>query len=331
MKTTLISVLNLCAPCYCHCRYCLLSWDGKCLGIDYDRSIAYARRLHDWLKNTHHDIRFMYSFGYSMEHPNLPEAISFMQETNSPGGRFLQLNGMKMRTTEELHSFFDLIKKQGIELIDFTLYGTEEYHDKFAGRKEDFRLVIDSLNAALEKGFKVEIGIPITKENISQADDLINILPEDKVKIYLFVPHSGGRGISLAKSKITVDDYENLSAKVRQHFNRSKYLTPSEWRDTPLPAAGKRALTLSLLPANIDRLEQQSFEDTLKELQKTDEDYYSRVPEFQTLLQLYVDPDDTHLYSRKDLDMLYRRRYIAENNIIIPDITDERFTGSLRY
>lgn len=331
MKTTLLSVLNLCVPCYCHCRYCLLSWDGKCLGVDYDRSAAYARRLYDWLKTTRRDIKFMYSFGYSMEHPDLPEAIRFMQETNSPGGRFLQLNGMKMRSTEELHVFFDLIKKQGIELIDFTFYGTEEYHDKFAGRKGDFRLISDSLNIALEKGLEAEVGIPVTKENISQTDELIKLLPEDRIKIYLFTPHSGGRGISLAKAKITVDDYENLSPEAGQYFNRSNHRTPAEWRDAPLPAAKKRALTLSLLPTNIDRLEQQSFEDTLNELQRLDEDYYKIIPDFQTLLQLYADPDDTHLYSRKDLDMIYRKRYIAENNIIIPDIADERFSGSLRY
>ena len=331
MKTTLISVVNLCVPCYCHCRYCLLSWDGKCIGADYDRGTAYARRLYDWLKTTYRDIRFMYSFGYSMEHSDLPEAIRFMQETNSPGGRFLQLNGMKMRSAEELHEFFDLINKQGIELIDFTFYGTEEYHDKFAGRKGDFRLTLDSLNIALEKGLAAEVGIPVTKENISQTDELIKLLPEDRIKLYLFTPHSGGRGISLAKAKITVEDYENLSSRARQYFNRNNHRTPAEWSAAQFPAAEKRALTLSLLPTNIDRLEQQSFEDTLNELQKIDEDYYNIIPDFQTLLQLYADPDDTHLYSRKDLYMLYRKRYITENNIVIPDITDERFSGSLRY
>ena len=115
MKTTLISVLNLCAPCYCHCRYCLLSWDGKCLGIDYDRSIAYARRLHDWLKNTHHDIRFMYSFGYSMEHPNLPEAISFMQETGAEYiGRMAQWIYFRKKAADgEFDIFSDVDSKIG--------------------------------------------------------------------------------------------------------------------------------------------------------------------------------------------------------------------------
>ena len=44
-----------------------------------------------------------------------------------------------------------------------------------------------------------------------------------------------------------------------------------------------------------------------------------------------VDLGDRRLYSKKDLYLLYRRRYITEKKLVIPDITDERFSGSLRY
>ena len=70
MKTTSINILNLCVPCYNHCRYCLLSWNGKCLGIEYTRSVEYARNFYNWLKIAHPDIKFVYYFGYSMEHPD---------------------------------------------------------------------------------------------------------------------------------------------------------------------------------------------------------------------------------------------------------------------
>lgn len=135
MKTTSVNILNLCVPCHNHCKYCLLSWDGKCIGIEYEHSVIYARNFYNWLKNNHKEINFMYYFGYSMEHPDLLNAIKFMQETNSPGGEFLQLDGMKMRTKEELMLFFAGLKEQGIKLVNFTFYGTKEYHDKFAGKK----------------------------------------------------------------------------------------------------------------------------------------------------------------------------------------------------
>lgn len=331
MRTTSINILNLCVPCYNHCRYCLLSWNGKCLGVEYTRSVEYARNFYNWLKIAHPDINFVYYFGYSMEHPDLPEAIKFMQETNSPGGEFLQFDGMKMRTRAELHELLENIRTLGIKLIDFTFYGTQEYHDRFAGRKGDFELMINSLEIALEKGLDIEVGVPITKENISQIDELIARLPQDKIKIFLFTPHSGGRGIALLDFKITVDDYEEFSPIAKNHFNRNNNKTPIEWLNTDLPTVENRVLTLSLLPSNIERLEQLSFENTLDELEKMDEEYSSIVPDFQTLLKLYADSNDRHLYSKKDLYLLYRRRYIADNNLTVLDLSDERFSGSLRY
>lgn len=331
MKTTSLNILNLCVRCYNHCKYCLLSWDGKCLGIDYARSVEYARNFYNWIKSTHPDINFVYYFGYSMDHPDLPEAIKFMQETNSPGGEFIQFDGMKMRIREELHELLGSIKELGIKLIDFTFYGTQEYHDRFAGRKGDFELMINSLEIALEKGLNVEVGIPITKENISQIDALIKMLPEDKIRIFLFTPHSGGRGVTLLDSKITIDDYESLSSTAKQYFNRNNNKTPSEWLDTDLPVVKYRVLTLSLLPTNIEHLEELSFENTLNELERMDEAYYSIVPDFQSLLKIYADSNDRRLYSRKDLYLLYRRRYIADNKLTVVDMIDERFSGSLRY
>lgn len=331
MKTTSLNILNLCVPCYNHCKYCLLSWNGKCLGIDYERSVIYARKFYNWLKNTHKEINFTYYFGYAMEHPDLPNAIKFMQETNSPSGEFLQMDGMRMRTREELDSLFASLNELGIKLVDFTFYGTKEYHDKFSARKGDFELMMNSLEIALEKGLDVEVGIPITKENINQIDELLNLLPEDKIRIFIFTPHSGGRGVRLLDSKITVDDYEKLSPNVKRYFSRNKNKTPMEWIDSHELPPDKRILTLSLLPTNIEHLENQTFEDTLKELEKMDEDYYNKIPEFQKLLERYADSKDIHLYSRKDLYLLYRKRFIEEEDISVLDVTDERFSGSLRY
>ena len=157
------------------------------------------------------------------------------------------------------------------------------------------------------------------------------MFPQDKIKIFLFAPHSGGRGIALLDSKITVDDYEGLSPIAKNHFNRNNNKTPLEWLNTELPTVENRVLTLSLLPSNIEHLEQHSFDHTLTALEKMDEDYFGMVPDFQSLLTMYADANDRSLYSRKDLYLLYRRRYIKDNNLAVLDLTDERFSGSIRY
>ena len=66
MRTTSLNILNLCVPCYNHCKYCLLSWDGKCVGIEHARGVEYARNFYIWIQNNHPEINFVYYFGYSM-------------------------------------------------------------------------------------------------------------------------------------------------------------------------------------------------------------------------------------------------------------------------
>lgn len=331
IKTNLINLFNLCVPCYNHCRYCLLSWNGNCLGIDDDHGMSYAKKFYEWLKVNRPDINFVYYFGYSMDHPRLPEVIRFMQETNSPGGEFLQLDGMKMRTKQELDELFTTLKVSGIKTVDFTFYGTKEYHDKFAGRTGDFDLMMNSMESALKIGVEAEVGVSVTKENLEQLEELVHMAEEKKIRIFLFTPHSGGRGISLLKSKITLEDYEGLSDTVKPYFNRKNNRTPMEWLENPPEEYKSRILTLSLLPSNIEKLEQQSFEETLKELEQMDEEYFKVIPSFQELLKKYADDKDKHLYTKKDLYFLYRRRFVEENGMDIPDIMDERFSGSLRY
>ena len=331
MITKSINILNLNVPCYCHCRYCLLEWNGKTLGIDYDRSVRYAKSFYKWLKENRSDLKFTYYFGYSMEHPKLLEAIKFMQETNSPGGEFLQLNGMKERTNEELVNFLTEIKSSGIKLIDLTFYGLEHYHDKFAGRYGDYKLMMNTLEIALSIGLNVEIGIPVTKENINQLNEMVDTFSNKNVDLFLFTPHSIGRGKTLINSKVTLEDYETMSEKVRKYFNRNNNRTQYEWLTNPPEEVANRTLTLSLLPTNIEELETKNFEDVITELEENDDYFYSIIPSFNELLKKYADSSDNSLYSKKDLYAIYRKRFIRENKLDILDITDERYSGSIRY
>lgn len=331
VKTKSINIQNLCIPCYNHCKYCLLSWSGKCLGIDYDRSVRYAKAFYEWLKKEHSEIDFMYSFGYSMEHPKLIESIKFMQETGSPSGEFLQLDGMKMRSKTELQDLFENLKAAGIKLVDFTFYGTKDYHDKFAGRQGDFEFMMNSLESALQYGIEAEVGIPVTKENLQQLEELVELFSAKTDRLFLFTPHSAGRGIHLLSSKMTADDYDALDDNIKKYFNRKNSRTPQEWLHNPPEEYQNRALRLSLLPENIELLEKQSFEEILRRLEEMDETYYKQVPSFQELLKMYADSSDQHLYSQKDLNLIYSKRYIKEHQLCVYNVNDERFHGSIRY
>ena len=333
MKTTAIYIQNLCVPCENHCRYCLLSWDGKLLGIDYARGEAYARRFHDWLRKHRPELDFQYYFGYSMEHPQLPEAIDFLQSIGSVAGQFLQFDGMKFRTKQELHELLTMLKDRGIRLIDLTFYGTREYHDRFAGRSDDYDYMMTILQKANEIGLPVEIGIPMTHENACQMDTLLKEFSHYQVqRLFCFIPHAEGRGATLDPIRFTSADFDQLSDRVKAHFRRDRYKPEKEWvAQGTVPAYQNRVLALSLTPDNMDRLEAMSFEETIAQLEQMDDEYYRVVPSPEELVKRYGDPAGEAFYSERDLYLRYQRRYIAEHQLDVYDIHDERQHFSRRF
>lgn len=332
MKTVSINVMNLCVPCENRCRYCLLSYDGKVNGVDYKRSEVYAKRFYDWLKENRPELSFLFGFGYSMEHPDLLGTIDFCRSIGSAAGEFLQFDGMKFRTDEELETLLRQLQEHGIKLIDLTFYGTESYHDRFAARTGDYRLMMNTLAQANKLGLDVTVSIPITHENASQMDALISELEQYRTKrIVCFVPHSEGRGTLLDKVRFSSEDYAHLSEKIRRHINTNRFKTEAQWLKCGFPVDEKRVLTVTLTPENLEFFEGLSFAEAIFYLEKLDDDYYAAIPTAAELARLYGDPDGERYYSARDLYLHYQRRYIADNGIKIYDINDERQCFSRRF
>ncbi len=332
MKTASINVMNLCVPCENRCRYCLLSYDGRLGGVDYKRSEIYAKRFYEWLRENRPDLSFLFGFGYSMEHPNLLGAIDFCQSIGSATGEFLQFDGMKFRTDEELEMLLGQLKDHGIKLIDLTFYGTESYHDRFAARIGDYRLMMRTLMQANKAQLDVTVSIPITHENAEQMDELIRELEQYRTqRITCFVPHSEGRGRLLDSVRLCAVDYEGLSDDVRSRINPNRFKIESQWLKNGFPINEKRVLTVTLTPQNIAFFESLSFEDTVAYLERLDDDYYAAIPTIEQLAKHYGDPGGDRYYSARDLYLTYQRRYIADNKIEIYDINDERQCFSRRF
>lgn len=332
MKTVSINVMNLCVPCENRCRYCLLSYDGKLGGVDYKRSEDYAKRFYEWLRENRPELSFLFGFGYSMEHPNLLDAVDFCRSIGSPAGEFLQFDGMKLRTDAELNALLRQLKNHGIQLIDLTFYGTESYHDRFAARTGDYRLMMRTLAQANAVGLDVAVSIPVTHENAWQMDGLIAELQTYKTqRIACFVPHSEGRGRLLDAVRFSAEDYARLSENTRNRINTTRFKTEAQWLKCGFPQSEKRVLTVTLTPENMAFFEGLPFEKTIAYLEKLDDDYYAAIPTVEELAKLYGNPDGEHYYNARDLYLSYQRRYIAEHSIEIYDMNDERQCFSRRF
>ncbi len=333
MQTVSISVCNLCVPCENRCRYCLLSWDGTLRGVDYERSAAYAKRFSEWIKKNRPELGFDFYYGYSMEHPKLLETVDFLRELDSPGGKYLQFDGMKFRTDPEIRQLLTDLKNHGIQLIDLTFYGTRTYHDRFAARQGDFDYMMRILEIANDVGLAVNAGIALNHENVSQAEPVLNQLcMHDLDNFYAFVPHGEGRGASLEPVRFRLSDYEALPESVKAFFNRRRFRTEGEWvREGKFSEPQKRILTLVLTPENIDFFEKQNFADTISYLEKLDENYYAAIPTLQELAKLYGDVNEERFYSERDLYLKYQHRYIREHDLCLKDINDERDCFSRRF
>jgi len=333
MKTRMILIQNLCVPCNCHCRYCLLSWSNKLLGIDYERSEAYAKKFYEWIKENRPELDFSFYFGYSMEHPNLLKAVDFFQSIGSVNGTMLQFDGMRFRNQEEIVELLTGIKEHGVKHLNFTFYGIQDYHDKFAGRQGDFEFMLQVIEEAHKLGLEVSIGVPITHENAGQIEALLDIFDEYHIaKRTIFVPHEEGRGVSLNAVRFREEDFNQLSDRAKAYFNTNLYKKECDWiSERAFKTTENRALLLSLTPENIEMFENMSFEDTIAYLEKLDEEYYDAIPSLEELAELYGNADGKEYYQQRDLFHHYQRMYIKEHNLTIYDVTDERQCGSRRF
>lgn len=332
MRTVSVNIGTLCTPCCNHCRYCLLSYDGSVPGADWDRSCRYAKRFYDWLKEHRPELSFAFYFGHSMEHPDFPGAIDFLRKVDSPASRFLQMDGLAMRTDEELRELLRMLKNKGIELIDFTFYGTQTYHDRFSARKGDYDLMLRSLRLANEIGLDCEIGYPLTQESAPLAEAFLQEIAPCRVKnLFFFVPHSEGRGKKMESIRLTERDAAQLPESVCAHFNRSRYRTEKEWLQSGFSVPERRVITLMLTRENIAWYEKMPPEEAIGEIEELDDAYYRVIPSAEVLAEKYGDPQGDKLYSERDLYLCWQRRYIAEKHLDIYDINDERQHFARRF
>lgn len=332
MKTKGISLQTLCASCNCHCRYCLLSWENIPVGLAYEDSEEFAQDFYDWIKVNRPDLDFNFSYGYSMDMPQMFRAIDFMNSIGSIGGRLMQFDGMRFREKSEIKPLMHELHEHGIEHLNFTFYGSKDYHDKFCGRSGDYDYMLSLVKAAQEEKIEVSCGIPVTHENVAQIDQLCESLDQYGISQQrLFIPHEEGRGATLSGIRFSKDDLALLH-NTKELLNTKVFKTEAEWCDgTAYKQEENRLLIISLTPENINEYREMGFDALIAHVEELDDTFYSTTPSFMELVEKYGNSNSTLFYSQRDIYNHYQKRYIKEHGLEIYDVTDERYTGSRRY
>lgn len=325
MKTIGLEVGNYCVACHAACRYCLLASARRATGVDDQRARAFALRIHREIREQFPGMGFDYYIGYCMDMPDLPGYVRFSREHGYPAGRFLQMNGCAFRNAEEWDRRMRGIREAGAEMIDLTFFGTREYHDRFAGYPGDHDHLKVMLGAALRAGLQVNISVPLIRENLAQADALYDDLSAHQpTGIMFFLPHSKGRGRTIADQRITKAEFDALSPAVREHFQKTPVRPEAEWvRAGQFEDYQARRLMLILNEEEMPGLEQMSAGEIIRFLENMDDEYLAAMPRAAELARIYGDPDGNRMYRLRDLQLEWEQRYIRDTGNRIRDMHDE--------
>ena len=333
MITRSLSIASYCVPCHAHCRYCLLSSSGQKGGAAYADSAAFAHRVMGELAEKRPGLPVSFYIGYCMDTPHLPSYIRFCQKHRSPSGRFLQMNGFAFRDDQALAKLMDGIQSTGVELIDLTFYGTEDYHDRFAGRRGDFSFLLRMLSAANQARLPVNVSIPLLRDNLDQMTALRQKLSPFRVeKFTYFLPHSKGRGKGLLDQRITLQEFDRLPQFVRDDFVKVKHQTESQWLSSgEITEPSQRSLTLVLTKENLESWREKSGEDILSQLEAMDDRYLSQLPSLPGLAARYGQKDNQQLFRLRDLALKWQQQYLADTGNAIYDMHDETHHFSVHF
>ena len=314
MKTVSFSIANYCVPCNSHCRHCLLSSCGKATGVDYETGISFANRVLSELAEQRPDLSTNYYIGYCMDTPKLLDYIRYCKEHGYASAKFLQMNGFAFRSESELDRLMESIKDEGVEIVDLTMYGTKEYHDKFAGRKGDYEFVLSMIRSAEKAGLQTLLTFPLMRENLDQIVSLQSVPEVDNADRRLFfMPHSKGRGRTLQDNLITRQDLNHLPESIKNTFDKAKFKTEAQWlEEGAIVEPEQRYLTLVLTPDNIEHYSQMKATDILDELENRDISFLNQIPSAEKLAKMYGRKDNQEVYRFRDLLFRWRQEYIEE-------------------
>lgn len=311
-------------PCLNRCRHCYTcAGDQPITSVSCDRFKGLVEKFLGWANQFDEPGKHIIPApGQSSEFP-LPvllDIIRMRREINNPGWNYINMNGIRFRSREELLELYSTLKDAGITLVNLSFHGYRQAHDAFAGRRGEFDYLLLMAEIIAELGLKRSETILLRKPTLDTLPHLLNILDP--------IPHLGqrisnmidylGRAIDIDHERLELDDLSSLPDSLRSRINTDHYRTESAWIETitrdGIPPKTSATYFIQVRDDNIDWLEQEDCEAILQNIREQDNTRRALEPPLHELARTYGDPSSQKLYRLRDLEVKWPLMFWRERD-----------------
>lgn len=161
------------APCLNRCRHCWTEGHPHHKEVPPGQVMLVIEKLGEMRS------RLPYVNFFLLDEPAMHRGFVTIMERASELGListefFLATNGCVLAKAPD--STWSRLKKTGCNCLQFTFYGMEDIHDRFAGRPGAFKDLLTAVRRAGEFGMEWFAQIPLHPENVAELETLMDFL-----------------------------------------------------------------------------------------------------------------------------------------------------------
>jgi len=192
-----------------------------------------------------------FSGGEPTVHPDLLRVVS---EASSAGMyTALATNGIRLAD----RGYAEKLKKAGLNYVEVSIDSADpDKHDKFRGVRGAWEKAVKGLKNAIELGFFTGIATTVTKLNVDEIDEILDLAEElgvDRVVFFNFVPV--GRGERISSLDLSPEEREKVLKKLYVESTRRKvevYSTAPQYARVTVTLSGGREVAATHFTASAD-------------------------------------------------------------------------------
>lgn len=323
LRITGIMIHANATPCAYHCRYCQLT-TSKPKPASFARYAALVERFIEWKTSTgREDFALWPWHGNSYEHdlPTLSGIIRLDEHLGRPH-KVLLLGGLQNRPMAALRPWLDKRRALGVTTVVATFSGHGRIHDHWNNAKGNYQFQLDALHLAAEMGMKLQQRMLLMRSNVlsleAVLDDLDQIASSDYVRWAIPMFYSG-RARRLENERLTEDDFERLSPRIRAvlRADSSNWRSERRWiehAESRHEEPHRRTLPFRVTEQTLEWAEALSCEAIVAELTARYRTAAERLPSTAELADRYGDRHNDKVYfNLGQMERLWMERYTQEN------------------